>query len=88
MMDSQGQELRRTAPQHKPGGEGNFRYAGSSACSQGQRGTRHRPQDESSMVWDADEQRLQLTEEVGYNRWQFVYDTAAGIPAVHRRPLP
>jgi len=40
------------------------------------------PLDQSSMIWDADEQRLQLTEEVGYDRWQFVYDTAAGIPAV------
>ncbi len=46
------------------------------------------PLDQSSMIWDADKQRLQLREEAAYAHWQFLYDTAAGIPAVHRRPLP
>ena len=65
MIDSQGQELRQTPAQYRLVCAGNFRYAESSVCSQGQRGTRCRPQDQSSMVWDADEQRLQLTEEAG-----------------------
>ena len=40
------------------------------------------PRNQTSMLWDADGQRVYLQEESTYRNWSFLYDTLAGVPAV------